>query len=160
MSSPILANALGEPSRLVDPTFATPQTSSRINIPWGETNVLKHLKSKDEWNEKSLGAKGFTLIELLVVIVILGILAAVVVFSVRGITDKGDSSACKATRNTVDTAIEAYRALNSTYPSSVSQLVGGTSGFLKQTPDPKFGTVQSISTTTGDVTWQTPTNCP
>ncbi|MGW5532330.1 type II secretion system protein, partial [Streptomyces xanthochromogenes] len=36
---------------------------------------------------------GFTLIELLVVIVILGVLAAIVVFSVRGIGDKGHKSA-------------------------------------------------------------------
>ena len=33
--------------------------------------------------------EGFTLIELLIVIVILGILATVVVFSVRGLTDPG-----------------------------------------------------------------------
>ena len=39
---------------------------------------------------------GFTLIELLIVIVILGVLAAIVAFSVRGITDRGEESACKA----------------------------------------------------------------
>lgn len=44
--------------------------------------MLKHLQSSDQWGEKNLAAKGFTLIELLVVIVILGILAAVVVFAV------------------------------------------------------------------------------
>jgi prepilin-type N-terminal cleavage/methylation domain-containing protein len=33
--------------------------------------------------------KGFTLVELLIVIVILGILATVTVFAVRGITDQG-----------------------------------------------------------------------
>ncbi|WP_328314364.1 prepilin-type N-terminal cleavage/methylation domain-containing protein [Streptomyces sp. NBC_00442] len=53
---------------------------------------------------------GFTLIELLVVIVILGILAAVVVFSVRGINDKGQSSACKTDKSTIATAEEAYFA--------------------------------------------------
>ncbi len=38
--------------------------------------------------------KGFTLVELLIVIVILGILATVTVFAVRGITDQGQDSAC------------------------------------------------------------------
>lgn len=121
--------------------------------------MLNHLKSSQDWNEKSLGAKGFTLIELLVVIVILGILAAVVVFSVRGITNKGDKSACEATHTTVDTAIEAYRAQNSTYPANIGQLVGGSNGFLKKLPDSeKFGSVTAISSTTGDATWSQ--NCP
>ena len=53
---------------------------------------------------------GFTLIELLVVIVILGILAAVVVFAVGGITDKGQTSACEADKRSIQTAQEAYFA--------------------------------------------------
>jgi general secretion pathway protein G len=76
--------------------------------------VLKHIKSTEAWEEKSLGAKGFTLIELLVVIVILGILAAVVVFAVGGITDKGQSSACKTDARTLRTAAEAYTAQEGT----------------------------------------------
>jgi general secretion pathway protein G len=70
--------------------------------------VLKHLRNKME--DKNLVEQGFTLIELLIVIVILGILAAVVVFAVSGITDRGGSSACQADVNTLRTAIEAYRA--------------------------------------------------
>jgi len=54
--------------------------------------------------------KGFTLIELLLVIVILGILAAVTVFAVRGITDKGQTSACGADKKTLETAVESYFA--------------------------------------------------
>jgi general secretion pathway protein G len=54
--------------------------------------------------------EGFTLIELLIVIVILGILATVVVFSVRGITDQGQDSACAADQKTVEVALEAYYA--------------------------------------------------
>lgn len=54
--------------------------------------------------------EGFTLIELLIVIVILGILATVVVFSVRGITDQGQDSACAADAKTVEVALEAYYA--------------------------------------------------
>ena len=53
---------------------------------------------------------GFTLIELLVVIIILGILAAVVVFAVRGTGDKGRSAAVKTDVKTVRTAQEAFCA--------------------------------------------------
>lgn len=51
---------------------------------------------------------GFTLIELLVVIAILGILAAVVVFSVSGVGNKGDQSACKVDERTMRTAEAAF----------------------------------------------------
>jgi general secretion pathway protein G len=54
--------------------------------------------------------QGFTLVELLIVIVILGILATIVVFAVRGITDQGQKSSCKATAKTFEVAIEAYYA--------------------------------------------------
>lgn len=57
--------------------------------------------------------KGFTLIELLIVIVILGVLATVTVFAVRGISDKGNDSACAADAKTLETAIESYFAQNS-----------------------------------------------
>ena len=53
---------------------------------------------------------GFTLIELLVVIIILGILAAVVVFAVGGVGDKGVSASCKIDTRTLRTAEEAYAA--------------------------------------------------
>jgi prepilin-type N-terminal cleavage/methylation domain-containing protein len=64
------------------------------------------------------GEGGFTLIELLIVIVILGVLAAIVAFSVRGITDRGEVAACKAEVKTVATAIEAYYAKDDTPPAS------------------------------------------
>jgi prepilin-type N-terminal cleavage/methylation domain-containing protein len=53
--------------------------------------------------------RGFALVELLVVIVILGILAAVVVFAVSGITNR-KSSACQIEVRTVNTALQAYSA--------------------------------------------------
>ncbi|CAM5648149.1 hypothetical protein SAVIM338S_06450 [Streptomyces avidinii] len=58
---------------------------------------------------------GFTLIELLVVIVILGVLAAIVVFSVRGIGDKGRKSAVAADAATLRTAEESYCAKHGHY---------------------------------------------
>ena len=101
--------------------------------------MLKHLQSREDWNEKTLGAKGFTLIELLVVIVILGILAAVVVFAVNGITDKGKKNACKTEVRTVKTAVEAYNAQEGTYPPGADDaarmaLLTTNKNFLESTP--------------------------
>lgn len=59
---------------------------------------------------------GFTLIELLIVIIILGVLAGIVVFAVRGITDNGETAACKTEFRTVETAVEAYYAKNTALP--------------------------------------------
>jgi len=67
---------------------------------------------------------GFTLIELLVVIIILGILAAVVVFAVGGVGDKGEASAREIDRRTLATAQEAYFANNGRYATE-AELVGG-----------------------------------
>ena len=68
---------------------------------------------------------GFTLIELLIVIVILGILAAIVVFAVSGITDNGTTSACKSDVKTIDTAAEAYFAQKNTGALNITQLEPG-----------------------------------
>ncbi len=72
---------------------------------------------------------GFTLIELLIVIVILGVLAAVVVFSVRGINNRGEVASCKATQKTLDVAVEAQRANTGAYPATFGALV--TAGYLR-----------------------------
>jgi general secretion pathway protein G len=74
--------------------------------------------------------EGFTLIELLIVIVILGILAAVVVFAVGGITDQGQTSSCKAEKKTLEVAVEAYRAQEGGYPGSLSDVAA----FTRSTP--------------------------
>ena len=69
--------------------------------------------------------KGFTLVELLIVIVILGILATVTVFAVRGITDRGQENACSVDQRTLDTAIEAFYAQYQTDPTVVTNLTAG-----------------------------------
>jgi len=65
--------------------------------------------------------EGFTLIELLIVIIILGVLAAIVVFSVTGINDTSKTSACKADYKNVEIAAEAYAAQdpNHYYPTGI-----------------------------------------
>lgn len=79
------------------------------------------------------GQSGFTLIELLVVIAILAILSGVVVFAVSGISDSGQTSACKTDLRTVKTAAQAYRAEKGTYATTEAALVSG--GFLDSESD-------------------------
>ena len=74
------------------------------------------MKSED----KNLIQKGFTLVELLVVIVILGVLAAVVVFAVGGITNTSKQSACKIEVRTLNTATQAYFANTNGYPTGTT----------------------------------------
>jgi len=57
--------------------------------------------------------EGFTLIELLIVIVVLGILAGVVVFSLGSVTTSSAVAACQASGTTISTAIQAALAENS-----------------------------------------------
>jgi general secretion pathway protein G len=91
--------------------------------------VLKHLQDR-RGADRSMLERGFTLVELLVVIVILGILAAVVVFAVGGSTKQADVKACLAERSTVESAVEAFKAQTDNYPTSASQLISGAA-----TPD-------------------------
>ncbi len=83
-----------------------------------------HIEVEETSSKKD---KGFTLVELLIVIVILGILATVTVFAVRGITDKGKTSACTADQNTLQTGVEAYYAQNGSIviPSEATLVTAG-----------------------------------
>ncbi|UUW87250.1 type II secretion system protein [Pimelobacter simplex] len=93
----------------------------------------------DRLTEARRDQRGFTLIELLIVIVILGVLAGIVVFSVRGITKTGEQAACKTEFRTVNTAIEArYAELGSAAPAPTLALLA-SGGFLHDT-DTKYVT--------------------
>ena len=67
--------------------------------------------SQDNPTERARDA-GFSLVELLVVLVVLGILATVVVFAVRGIVNDSDTTACESEHQVVGRAVEAWFAKN------------------------------------------------
>ena len=87
------------------------------------------------------GQGGFTLIELLVVIAILGILAGVVAFAVGGSTDSANKQACATEKKTVETALEAYKVDNGTYPATVAVLQTNNPQYLKDDPTSKWNYV-------------------
>jgi prepilin-type N-terminal cleavage/methylation domain-containing protein len=79
--------------------------------------------------------KGFTLVELLIVIVILGILATVTVFAVRGITDKGQENSCAVEKRAIETALEAFFVDTGSDAGSLAALNGD---YLKTDPSARW----------------------
>lgn len=85
---------------------------------------------------------GFTLVEILIVIAIIGILAAVTVFAVRGVTNRGESASCVADAGTLETAVDAYFAQNTV---DVLPATGAGGDRFEQTLV-NAGFLQSVST--------------
>ncbi len=89
---------------------------------------------------KGLGKKrkGFMLIELIIVVAIVGILAAVAIPNLVGLTDEAKVSRIKADLSTIGTAAELYYVKKGTYPKTIAELVdtSGNNGYLKSIPEP------------------------
>src|SRR5436305_1847624 len=85
-----------------------------MGSPWERTyQVLNRIRSREDQNVLE---RGFTLVELLIVIVILGILAGIVVFAVGNLTSNAKTNACNTEKQTISTALEAYKANTGAYP--------------------------------------------
>jgi prepilin-type N-terminal cleavage/methylation domain-containing protein len=63
--------------------------------------------------------EGFTLIELLIVIIVLGILAAIVVFAVAGTRDDAVASRCKTDVKSIELSAEGVYAKTGNYSTAV-----------------------------------------
>src|SRR5216684_748524 len=67
--------------------------------------------------------QGFTLIEIMVVILILGLLATIVVQSLRGATDKAKRTKAIADIAELKTALDRFYIDNGSYPTSEQGLI-------------------------------------
>lgn len=102
---------------------------------------------------------GFTLIELLIVIVVLGIIAAVVVFALGGVNAQAAVAACKADATTVQTAVTAHETQNGgSFPTSSSSLTGGSTTYLQSWPSSPNYTISLVSGTVMIATSGNPTS--
>lgn len=81
------------------------------------------------------GDGGFTLVELLIVIVVLSILAAIVVFSLTGVTPRATASACSSDARTVDEATIAWAMRHPDVPQVTATYLTATgTGTLQSWP--------------------------
>jgi prepilin-type N-terminal cleavage/methylation domain-containing protein len=127
-----------------------PDQERRYTAVFERHQEIMERRKSDEASES-----GFTLIELLIVIVVLGILAAIVVFSLSGVTGESKQAACTTDAKSVEIAADAYQAAhNNSWPTTMQSLVTGN--YLKSIPVSDNGYTISISPTVGNIQY-TPT---
>jgi prepilin-type N-terminal cleavage/methylation domain-containing protein len=91
--------------------------------------------------ERDKKEQGFTLIELLIAIVVVGILTAVAIVGIAGLTNKGNGSACAATMDAARTASAVHYA--NTNPS----VYPATFGEMETTTPPELELASGVSGT-------------
>ena len=73
--------------------------------------------------------EGFTLIELLIVIIILGILAAIVVFAIGGTRGDAVASSCKTDAKSIQLSLEAQKTKSGKYPVAATATLNPTTAY-------------------------------
>jgi general secretion pathway protein G len=79
---------------------------------------MKHAREETAMRSRRYNQDGFTLIEIMVVILILGLLATIVVQSLRGAADKAKHVKAQADLAEIKTALDRYYLDNGYYPTT------------------------------------------
>jgi prepilin-type N-terminal cleavage/methylation domain-containing protein len=87
-----------------------------------------------EMNGRVKSDRGFTLIELLIVIVVLGVLAAVVIFALGGVNAQAAVSACRSDAKSVQRAVTGFEDESGSDPASLDALTQGPNPYLQSLP--------------------------
>lgn len=116
----------------------------------------------DELHQAQRGVQGFTMLELLIVVVILGILAAAVIFGLSGSVVDSAQAACNSDAKNVEIAVEAFHTNPKNvqdpdaYPTSLGQLADPASSgyggpYLRSMPNSTHYTISLESAHPGHV---------
>jgi prepilin-type N-terminal cleavage/methylation domain-containing protein len=119
----------------------------------------RHQEIMKRRNSGEASENGFTLIELLIVIVVLGILAAIVVFSLTGVSGQSKAAACTTDGKTVEVAVDAYEATNGTALPSGFDVNTLTGTYLHSAPSGNGYTI-SVDSVSGAVSVDTGNGTP
>jgi prepilin-type N-terminal cleavage/methylation domain-containing protein len=87
------------------------------------TNRNQRAQQSRDMRERELG---FTLIELVIAIVLVGILSAVAIVGLSGVTQSGNKSACKTALASAQAAAATYYANTGAYPTTFTAMTGYT----------------------------------
>jgi general secretion pathway protein G len=119
------------------------------------------IKNLQRARRESAGAEtdesGFTLIELLIVIVVLGVLAAVVIFSLGGVTQSSAVAACNSDAKTVETGVQAYISQGNPAPTSANAQANLVPSVMHTWPSSTYYSISIDATTAGQVDVTVPT---
>ena len=122
--------------------------------------------------DRDLRENGFTLIELLVAIVVVGILTAVAIVGIGGLTSTAHKASCQATMDSTRAGVAAYFAAQTpnNYPGSIANMISQNDLALQGGVSQAANTIKSdgtatpdwtitVNTTTGVVTSSIPATC-
>jgi general secretion pathway protein G len=106
----------------------------------GRADLLVNPESTKRWKVRGPGKEdsGFTMLELLIVIVVLGVLAATVIFDLGSTVSNAAVSSCNSDAKTVQIAVQAFHSnsKNTADPDSYPNASTGSPSGNSQLTDP------------------------